>query len=105
MVVARRAIVVVRDMLPCLVVRGKEKKEMKLRDVTKIIVGDFYITLPRLGVIRDDDRWYKMKCHIFNAEAIDKGLDTLPEYYLDRQVLIHPWDYETLVVEVLENVE
>lgn len=104
MVASRSAIVVVRGLLPCVVVRGKEKK-MKLRDVTKIIAGDFYITLPRLGVIRDDDRWYKLKCHIFNAEAIGKGEDTLPEDYLDRQVLIHPWDYETLVVEVLENVE
>ena len=75
---------------------------MKLKDVTKNIQGDFYIALPHKGVIKDQGVGGYCEIHTYNSEEVLGGRDSLPNAYLDKEVLIHPWDWQTLLIEVLE---
>ena len=71
---------------------------MRLKDVTKTIEGDFYIVLPHKGVIRS-----KNHPRTYNAKEVEAGLDSLPHDWLEHRVIIHSWDWLTLLVEVKED--
>lgn len=71
---------------------------MRLKDITKTIEGDFYITLPHRGAIKSNGQ-----PKTYNAKAVETGLDSLPKDWLEHRVVIHSWDWLTLLVEVKED--
>ncbi len=75
---------------------------MKLKDVVYHIKGDFYVTLPHKGVVKHERKNGFFDIRTYNSEEVLSGEDSLPEAYLDKEVLIHPWDWQTLLIEVLE---
>lgn len=75
---------------------------MKLKDIIHHIKGDFYVTLPHKGVVKTPRRGGSWEPHTFNADEVLAGKDALPEAYLDAEALVLPWDWQTLLVEVLE---
>ena len=75
---------------------------MKLKDIVHHIKGDFYVTLPHKGVIKTLKRGACYEPKTYNSETVLAGKDDLPEAYLESEVLIHPWDWQTLLIEVLE---
>lgn len=89
-VVHRGAGVGVRNILAGLLAGGKDKKEkMTLREAIKAIDCEFYVAVPGKGGLK-----VKGEYHKFNSE---EGLEGL----LNRNVMIHPYDWKTLMVEIL----
>lgn len=62
---------------------------MTLKEAIKAVDCEFYVVVPGKGGLKISGEY-----HRFFSE---KGL----EEYLDREVIIHPYDWKTLMMEVL----
>lgn len=65
---------------------------MKLKELLKNIEGDFYLVLPNKGAIRGIKREPKK----FSKATIAQ----IPQDCLEREAIVRPWDWLTLLVEV-----
>ena len=77
-VVASGSALVVLPNAMASVLASRKEKEMKLKDVTKNIQGDFYIALPHKGVIKDQGVGGYCEIHTYNSEEVLGGKDSLP---------------------------
>lgn len=75
---------------------------MKLKEIIDCIEGRFYITLPRKGVVKDIIRGGAFRPHEYEASAVREGKDRLPEGCLNSEVIVHPYDWLTLLLEIKE---
>jgi hypothetical protein len=72
---------------------------LKFRDLVDNIQGDFYLEfdglIPGTGI-----RFVHQDEHLYNADEILDGEDSLPKGYNDCGVIIKPYDRGTLLVRV-----
>ncbi len=74
---------------------------MTLKNLLDLIEDDFYL---RAIVKRDDPKYETLKKegflfgHVYEPSEILAGNDSLPKDFLDWEITIEPWDFDTLLV-------
>lgn len=70
---------------------------MRLKEITSVIDGDFYLASRATGAKRDGEGALIK----YNAGEIRTGNEELPQEWANKPFVIFPYDWATLLVEVL----